>query len=55
MIERGERVAPREMMETIIYEWMEQSDSPEARAILAKTRQRVLERYDELSGKEVGA
>lgn len=54
VIARGERVAPREMMETIIHEWMEQSDAPDARAILAKTRQRVLERYDELSGKEVG-
>ena len=53
-IERGERVAPREMLEEVVQEWMEQADTPEARAILTKTRQRVLERYDELVGKEVG-
>lgn len=51
-VERGERVAPREMLETISYEWMERLDVPEQRAILAKTRQRVLDRYDELSGRE---
>ena len=54
VIERGERIAPREMLEAVVQEWMEQADTPEARAMLTKTRQRVLERYDELAGKEVG-
>jgi exonuclease SbcD len=53
-IERGERVAPRETLETVIQEWMVQAETPETRAILSKTRQRVLNRYDELSGREPG-
>lgn len=51
-IERGERIAPREMLETITHEWMEKAETPARRAILTKTRQRVLDRYDELSGRE---
>ena len=51
-IERGERIAPREMLETITHEWMEKTETPDRRAILTKTRQRVLDRYDELSGRE---
>ncbi|HCF87519.1 MAG TPA: hypothetical protein DEV72_20220, partial [Ktedonobacter sp.] len=51
-VERGERIAPREMLEAIAQEWMVQADTPDARAILTKTRQRVLDRYDELSGRE---
>ena len=51
-IERGERIAPREMLETITHEWMEKAETPDRRAILTKTRQRVLDRYDELSGRE---
>lgn len=51
-VERGERVAPREMLETIAQELMEQAETSEKRAILIKTRQRVLDRYDELSGRE---
>jgi DNA repair exonuclease SbcCD nuclease subunit len=52
-VERGERIAPREMLEAIAQEWMEQAETPDARAILTKTRQRVLDRFDELSGMEV--
>jgi DNA repair exonuclease SbcCD nuclease subunit len=52
LVERGERVAPREMLETIAQEWMEKIETPDRRAILNKTRQRVLDRYDELSGRE---
>ena len=51
-VERGERVAPREMLEVIAQEWMEKIDAPDRRAILSKTHQRVLDRYDELSGRE---
>jgi DNA repair exonuclease SbcCD nuclease subunit len=51
-VERGERVAPREMLEAIAQEWMEKIETPDGRAILSKTRQRVLDRYDELSGRE---
>lgn len=51
-VERGERVAPREMLEAIAQEWMEKMETPDMRAILSKTRQRVLDRYDELSGRE---
>ena len=51
-VERGERIAPREMLEAIAQEWMEKTETPDRRAILTKTRQRVLDRYDELSGRE---
>ena len=51
-VERGERIAPREMLEAIAQEWMEHTETPDGRAILTKTRQRVLDRYDELSGRE---
>jgi DNA repair protein SbcD/Mre11 len=51
-VERGERIAPREMLEAITQEWMEKIETPDRRAILTKTRQRVLDRYDELSGRE---
>lgn len=51
-VERGERIAPRDVLETIAQEWMEQADTLNARAILTKTRQRVLDRYDELAGRE---
>lgn len=51
-VERGERIAPREMLEAIAQEWMEKIETPDRRAILTKTRQRVLDRYDELSGRE---
>ncbi len=51
-VERGERIAPREMLEAIAQEWMEHAETPDGRAILTKTRQRVLDRYDELSGRE---
>ncbi len=51
-VERGERIAPREMLEAIAQEWMAKTEMPDGRAILTKTRQRVLDRYDELSGRE---
>jgi exonuclease SbcD len=51
-VERGERIAPRDVLETIAQEWMEQADTLDARAILTKTRQRVLDHYDELAGRE---
>jgi hypothetical protein len=53
-IERGERVAPRETLETVIQEYIAQADTSEKRALLSKTRERVLGRYDELSGREAG-
>jgi DNA repair protein SbcD/Mre11 len=52
-IERGDRIAPREMLEAVIMEWMEQTEAPAERLLLSKTRQRVLDRYDEISGREV--
>ncbi len=51
-VERGERIAPREMLEAIAQELMEKTETAGKRAILTKTRQRVLDRYDELSGRE---
>lgn len=51
-VARGERIAPRDVLEAITQEWMEQADTPDARALLTKTRQRVLDRYDELAGRE---
>jgi len=51
-IERGERIAPRDMLEAIIRERMEQTETPDERAILTRTRQRVLDGYDELAGRE---
>jgi len=51
-VERGERIAPREMLEAIAQEWMEQTGTSSERAILTETRQWVLDRYDELSGRE---
>jgi DNA repair exonuclease SbcCD nuclease subunit len=51
-IERGERIAPRDMLEAIIRERMEQTETPDERAILTRTRQRVLDGYDDLAGRE---
>ena len=51
-IERGDRIAPREMLETVAFEWMERAETPAERLLLGKVRQRVLDRYDELSGRE---
>jgi DNA repair exonuclease SbcCD nuclease subunit len=53
-IERGDRVAPREMLEEVAHDWMEQTEEPTERLLLSKMRQRVLDRYDELSGREAG-
>lgn len=53
-IERGDRIAPREMLETIALEWMEQTEAPAERLLLGKTYQRVLARFDALVGREAG-
>lgn len=50
---RGERIGLRDMLEVVAREFMERAETPEERALLAKTRQRVLERYEALSGGEV--
>ena len=50
-IERGERVAPRDVLESIIQEWMEQTETANDRDLLTKTRQQLIERYDELTGR----
>jgi predicted phosphodiesterase len=52
VIARGERVAPREMLEQVARERMESAETPEERALLLQTRERVLARYDELVGRE---
>ncbi len=51
-IERGDRIAPREMLEAVAFEWMGQAEAPAERLLLSKMRQRVLDRYDELAGRE---
>ncbi|HXR66315.1 MAG TPA: metallophosphoesterase [Ktedonobacteraceae bacterium] len=51
-IERGDRIAPREMLEAVVMDWMEQAEAPAERLLLSKMRQRVLDRYDEISGRE---
>ena len=51
-IERGERIAPRDMLEFVFLERLEHADDPALRTLLIKTRQRVLDRYDELAGRE---
>lgn len=51
-IERGERIAPRDVLEIIAQEWMEQTETPNERATLTRMRQQVLDRYDELAGRE---
>jgi predicted phosphodiesterase len=52
LIARGERVAPHEMLEQVAREWLERAETPEARMLLAKTRDRVLMAYDQLTGRE---
>jgi predicted phosphodiesterase len=54
LVARGERVAPHEMLEQVAREWLERADTPEERALLAKTRERVLASYDQLTGREAG-
>jgi DNA repair exonuclease SbcCD nuclease subunit len=51
-IERGERIAPRDMLESLFLERLEHADDPALLTLLIKTRQRVLDRYDELAGRE---
>ncbi len=52
-IVRGERIGMREMLEHVAQVFTERAESPGARALLEKTRQRVLDRYDALAGGEV--
>lgn len=54
LVARGERVAPHEMLEQVAREWLERADTPEERALLATTRERVLASYDQLTGREAG-
>lgn len=51
---RGERIGLREMLEYVAREFMERAETAEARALLAKTRQRVLDCYDMLAGRGTG-
>jgi exonuclease SbcD len=52
--ERGDCIALREILEAIALEWMEQAEGSPERLLVSKMRQRVLDRYDELSGREAG-
>lgn len=51
-VARGERVAPHDMLEQIAHEWIEGAQSPEERALFARTRERVLASYAHLVGRE---
>jgi len=52
-IVRGERIGMREMLEHVAQIFTERAETPRARELLEKTRQRVLDRYDALAGGEV--
>jgi len=52
IVARGERVAPHEMLEQVAREWLERAETAEERALLVKTRERVLASYDQLTGRE---
>lgn len=54
LVVRGERVAPHEMLEQVAREWLERAETPEERALLTKTRERVLASYGQFTGREVG-
>ena len=49
---RGERIAPREMLEQVMEVWMDRAKTPAERTLLAKTRERVLTSYEQLTGGE---
>lgn len=53
-IERGNRIAPRDILEEVVQEWMTQEEASAERLLLGKMRQKVLDRYDELLGREAG-
>ena len=53
-IESAGRVAPHEVLDQIAREWLERATSPEERALVALTRERVLMRYAEMTGQEAG-
>ncbi len=46
------RVAPHDVLEQVAREWLERADARGERALLAKTRERVLARYAEMTGRE---
>jgi predicted phosphodiesterase len=52
LVARGERVAPHEMLEQVARELLERAETSEERALLTKTRERVLASYDQLTGRE---
>ncbi len=49
---RGERIAPREMLEQVMGAWMDRAKTTAERTLLAKTRERVLTLYEQLTGGE---
>ncbi len=55
VVSRGERIAPRAMLERVFRERLDGVESLEARDLLLRTRDRVLEGYDELVGVEESA
>ena len=55
VVARGERVAPRAMLERVFRERLDGAQASDAHDLLLRTRDRVLEGYDELVGVEEGA
>jgi exonuclease SbcD len=53
-VSRGERVAPRDMLEQVLCEWIDRAATPAERALLAQTRTRILACYDALMGGRAG-
>jgi hypothetical protein len=51
-IVRGERIAPREMLEQVMVDRMDHAETAAERTVLAKTRERVLTSYEQLTGGE---
>lgn len=49
---RGERIAPREMLEQVMVDRMDHAETAAERTVLAKTRERVLTSYEQLTGGE---
>jgi hypothetical protein len=52
VIGRGECIAPRRLLEQVARARLEGAETPQQRALLLRTRERVLARYDELVGRE---
>lgn len=53
-VARGERIAPHATLEQVAYEWMERAETADERTLLAKTRERILIAYSQLTGRETG-